>query len=118
MLFRSTVALIAAPEDPPRAEKTITGSNPFSGATVGNLSPAYAEELGVDDTLTGVIVSAVGGRSYARQLGLQPGDIILSVNGQGIKRVADLDAALEAGGRQWTIRISRDGQVRSVTVQL
>jgi serine protease Do len=112
------VALIAAPENPPRDEKVIAGSNPFSGATVGNLNPAYAEELGVDDTLTGVIVSAVGGRSYARQLGLQPGDVIVSINGQDIKRVSDLDDALDEGGRQWTIRINRGGQVRSVTVQL
>src|SRR3546814_91457 len=42
------VALIAAPEDPPRNEKTIAGNNPFSGATLGNLNPAYAQELGVD----------------------------------------------------------------------
>jgi len=112
------IALIAAPEDPPRNEETVSGANPFSGATVGNLSPAYAEELGVDDTLTGVIVSAVAGRSYARQLGLQPGDIIVSVNGHDIERVSDLDAALDEGGRQWDIRINRDGQMRSVTVQL
>jgi S1-C subfamily serine protease len=85
---------------------------------VGNLSPAYAEELGVDDTLTGVIVSAVDGRSYARQLGLQPGDIILSVNDADIETVADLDKALEDGGRKWSLKINRGGQTRSVTVQL
>ena len=112
------VNLIAAPEIPPRNLTDLSGNNPFAGATVGNLSPAYADELGVDPTLTGVIVSNVDGRSYAANLGLQPGDIILSVNGDAIKTVANLKDMLSQSARQWQIRINRGGQVQSVTVRL
>jgi serine protease Do len=113
-----SVPLIAAPEVPPRDETDLSGENPFSGATVGNLSPAYADELGVDSALQGVIVAKVDDGSYAAQLGLRADDIILAVNGTKIGAVADLKEALKAPARRWSLEIRRDGQVQSVTVQL
>ena len=38
----------AAPATPARDEQTIGGQSPFTGATVVNLSPATADELGLD----------------------------------------------------------------------
>src|SRR6202043_1958354 len=43
-----TVRAEAAPATPARDEQVIAGRNPFQGATVVNLSPAVAEELGLD----------------------------------------------------------------------
>ena len=46
--LETQVALEAPPETPPADRTTIKGRNPFAGATVANLSPAVADELGLD----------------------------------------------------------------------
>ncbi len=50
------VALTAPPETPPRDITVLDGREPFGGATVANLNPAFDAELGLDDSATGVIV--------------------------------------------------------------
>ncbi|MGH6955437.1 MAG: Do family serine endopeptidase, partial [Caulobacteraceae bacterium] len=86
------VRLAAPPATPARAERTISGANPLSGATVINLSPAAATDLGLDPFAgAGVVVTSVG-QGYAARLGLQPGDFIRQVNGRAIASVAQLRA--------------------------
>ena len=98
------------PATPARDERTITGRNPFNGATVVNLSPAVADELGVDPFQgPGVMVVRVG-RGFAMNAGLRPGDMVRSINGRQIDSVRDLAAVLEAGGGAWQVTIQRNGQ--------
>jgi len=98
------------PASPARDERAITGRNPFAGATVVNLSPAVADELGVDPFLgPGVLVIGVG-RGFAMNAGLRPGDLIREVNGRGIVEVRDLAEAVAAGGGTWKVTIERGGQ--------
>ena len=73
--FLAKVELVAPPERPSRDIRNITGDNPLSGSVVGNLSPAFSEELNIDATRSGVIVLKVG-RGYAARLGLRAGDIV------------------------------------------
>src|SRR5258706_5683974 len=78
------------PATPARDERVINGRNPFQGATVVNLSPAVAEEVGLDPFgRQGVLIlkTDVGA---ALQLGLRPGDIIRQVNGRSIRTTGDL----------------------------
>lgn len=113
------VVLIAPPEQPPRNLTEVRGRNPFAGSRVGNLSPAFAEELGVDSSLTGVIITGLSRRGVAAQLGLRPGDILLSVNGRPVGRVRDLDAILSgASARTWEIKVRRDGRTVSFRARL
>ena len=89
-----TVRAEPAPATPARDEQVIAGRNPFQGATVVNLSPAVAEEIGVDPFgKTGVMVTKAA-EGAARQLGVQPGDIIRVVNGREIHSVRDLANAV------------------------
>jgi len=104
----------AAPATPARDQQTIGGQNPFTGATVVNLSPAVAEELGVDAFATGVLVTSVAG-GPAAAVGLQPGDIIRGVNGQQIRTVRDLVAATGRPAPAWQVTIERGGQQISAT---
>ena len=100
----------SAPATPARDERTIAGRNPFEGATVVNLSPAVADELGVDPfSGSGVLVTKLA-RGFAMEAGLQPGDFIRQVNNRKIASVADLTAALQGGGAVWQITIERRGQ--------
>lgn len=88
----------------------IKGRNPFDGATVVNLSPAVAQELGADPfAARGVLVTQVG-QGFALNVNLRPGDLIREVNGRAINTTADLAAASKAGAATWTITIERNGQ--------
>ncbi|HEY3695110.1 Do family serine endopeptidase [Phenylobacterium sp.] len=99
-----------APASPPKDQRTLAGRSPFDGATVVNLSPAVADELGVDPfAAKGVLITGVG-RGFAMNAGFQPGDLILDVNGRKIATTADLAAATAASARQWRITIVRGGQ--------
>ncbi len=100
----------APPATPARDEQLLQGRNPFDGATVVNLSPAVADELGLDPFLgRGVMVLKIG-RGFALNAGLQPGDLIKKVNGRDIGAVSDLRAALTVPGNQWQVTIIRGGQ--------
>jgi Do/DeqQ family serine protease len=103
------------PATPARDERTLAGRNPFDGATVVNLSPAVADELGLDAFgPPGVLVTGVN-PGLARNIGLRPGDIIREVNGQRIQSVRDLAAAVAAPQRAWRVTIERNGQTVTAT---
>lgn len=105
----------APPSTPAKDQRTLAGRNPFDGATVANLSPALADEIGVDPFAgPGVIVINVG-RGLAMNAGLRPGDIIRRVNGRKIDSVQDLAAILGAQARAWEVTIERGGQQVTAT---
>ncbi|HEY1752177.1 MAG TPA: Do family serine endopeptidase [Caulobacteraceae bacterium] len=109
--------LESPPDTPAKDQQTISGRNPLNGATVINLSPAAATDLGLDPFAgTGVVVTAVSG-GYAANLGLQPGDFVRKVNGQSVATVAQLSAALATSASAWTITIERGGQTLTVQVR-
>lgn len=109
--------LLAPPEDPPRNVTAITGRNPFAGATLANLSPALAEELGLFETAPqGVVVLEVANGSIARRLGVRPGDVVLEVNGRRVDSVGGLQGNLEPRGGGWRVQLRRDGEVLSFSV--
>ena len=110
-----TVRAEAPPATPARDERKIAGRNPFDGATVVNLSPAVADQLGIDPFLgPGVLVTQVG-QGVAMQVGLRPGDLIRQVNGRQIRTIQDLTGAVVGAPGVWQVTIERDGQQISGT---
>jgi Do/DeqQ family serine protease len=107
-----TLKAETAPESPPRDERALKGEHPLAGAMVVNLSPALAEELGIDAVAlsNGVMVRSLTQRSYAFSVGLRPGDIILSINGQKVASTRELETIMQSGSRNWRISINRNGQ--------
>ena len=103
------VALTAPPEVPPRDVTRLGGREPFSGATIANLNPAFNAELGIDDGATGVIVSRVAAGSIAEEIGLEPGDVVLAVNDDDIDSVATLQREVRTR-EPWHVTIRRHGQ--------
>ncbi|MFD1190500.1 Do family serine endopeptidase [Phenylobacterium conjunctum] len=98
------------PATPARDERLLSGRNPFDGATVVNVSPAVADELGIDAfAARGVMVLKIG-RGFAMNAGLRPGDVIKRVNGRDIGTVGELAGVLGQGGGAWQVTIIRDGQ--------
>jgi Do/DeqQ family serine protease len=103
------VALEIAPETP-RDELTIQSRSPFLGAKVANLSPALADELQLDGSTEGVVVIDVADGTLAQSVGIQRGDIVVSVNNQKIAKTGDLDRVVKAGSRLWRVTLMRGGQ--------
>ena len=87
-----TVALEPLP-DTPHDELTISTRSPFQGAKVSNLSPALADDLRLDPSTDGVVITAVSDGSPAQSLGFKPGDLVVSVNNQKIAKTRDLEKA-------------------------
>jgi Do/DeqQ family serine protease len=112
-----SVAIRRLPEEPPRSPELLDGANPLSGATVGNLNPAYDDELGLEPTQRGVVVSEVAMGSRAQRLGLEPGDILASLNRRPIDAVSQLEGMLGTSVSPWTIAVRRKGKLLTVTVQ-
>ncbi|WP_414642182.1 trypsin-like peptidase domain-containing protein [Brevundimonas sp.] len=79
------------PGDADIDEATLIREGGLSGAQVLTLNPALADSLGGDPFASGVIVSRVDSRGYARRgVGLQAGDVILAVNGRAVTSTQQL----------------------------
>jgi S1-C subfamily serine protease len=103
------IALSLPPEVPPGDITRLGGLEPFSGATVANLNPAFDAELGIDDDETGVIVRQVAAGSIAEEIGIEPGDIVLAVNDADIDSVATLQREVRTR-EPWHVTLRRHGQ--------
>jgi serine protease Do len=112
----SSVVLALPPENPPRDLSSIAGRNPLTGATVENLSPAVASDLQLSLTTKGVVIVSTTDNTYASGYGLQPGDIVRSVNGVDIRSVAELKHALDSANGHWDMVIERGNQRLSLSV--
>jgi serine protease Do len=116
--LRTTISLLAPVEDPPRDTRALTGRNPLSGSTVANLSPAVAQELGMDDGgKQGVVVLEVERSSSAGRLGIKRGDIVVGINNEEIATVKQLAAMLQADGGGWRLSVERGGKVFNLAIQ-
>ena len=105
------IAMREPPTEPAPDVTDITGRNPFQGARVANLSPAFAVEHGFDDMARGVIVLNVRRGSAAASIGFRKGDMVIKVNGRELATVSMLIKLVEDPRRTWKIAIKRGDQV-------
>jgi Do/DeqQ family serine protease len=112
----ATVKLIPAPETRPRDLVTLKGRWPLAGVTVANMSPAVAEEIAVDATTEGVVVTTVEPDSAAAQLGLQKGDRIIAVEGEAVTTTRDLEKLQKPRNYYWKLTIGRAGETITTVV--
>jgi Do/DeqQ family serine protease len=111
-----TVVLEALP-DTAHDELVIASPSPFQGAKVSNLSPALADDLRLDPSTEGVVILEVVSGSSAQRLGLQRGDLVVSVNNAKIAKTRDLERIAGQASRRWSITILRGGQQVSVELR-
>lgn len=110
------VRLATPPETPPRQSTDIEGPTPFQGATVANVNPALAEEMGIEGAEQGVIVTAVRPGGFAARLDFKIGDRVVKINGLPIRSVDDLLAAVQVRRDKWQLAIDRGGRLLSLTI--
>jgi len=115
---KATIALLAPVEDPPRDTRDLLGHHPLTGCKVANLSPAVAQEVGVDDdTRQGVVILEVKEKTPAARLGVKRGDIVVALNNEKVKSVAELVSALELAEGGWRLSVERGGKVFNLAIQ-
>ncbi len=110
-----------APSDSPQPDKRLLeASTPLQGATVANLSPAYAEKLGLDPMMSGVIVTKIVRGSAADYFGFQPGDKLVQLGEERVETTESLSDFLNdsEGARTWPVAIERGGRQISRTFRL
>jgi Do/DeqQ family serine protease len=102
------VSAEAPPGGAPEARE-LTGRHPLSGARVVTLTPATAEQAGLDPFADGVFIQALDRGGVAARVGFRPGDIIDSINGQSVRDANTLDRQLSSASA-WVIGVERNGQ--------
>ncbi len=110
-----SIPLETAP-DTGRDEIVITGNSPFQGARVANISPAVADELRLDSSVEGVVVTELSENGAAANVGFRKGDVIVAVNGKKIEKTSDLERLTRERSRLWRITILRGGEQIQVTL--
>lgn len=108
-----TVRADTPKEIPTRDELTLEGTNPLSGLTVVNMSPALAEEMDFDPFASGVVVSGQARGSLSARYRFRRGDVILEVMDQEVSNTDDLQDVLDEHEnlRDWTLTLERNGRV-------
>jgi len=105
------VTIAAAPGAGPDETAQITGNTRFSGTTVSTLTPDVAQDLNLPFDSKGVVVTAITPNSPADQMGLEKGDIIISLDGRTISDVGTFKSLVSTRTDGWRIVINRGGQM-------
>lgn len=109
------VEMLPPPETPKRDSRHLKGEHPFSGAKVANLSPALADELGLNTLQKGVIILELK-TGTAMSTGFKPKDIVLEVNGNKVTSTKQLENLLASHRGRWKVSVQRGKRVLSIII--
>ena len=115
----------AVPSNSARAGRSISSSNTArrgaagSASHVQNVTDEIAESLGLQEP-KGALVATVSPDSPAATGGIEPGDVILSFDGQAIENMRNLPRAVAATriGKSVAVELLRKGENKSVNVTI
>lgn len=96
------------------SQRELQAARQTHGMFLAELSPPVLRQLQMPPDLEGVLISDVLRDSPAGRLQLQPGDVLLKVNGRAVKNVAQARAALGKKLSTYTLMIQR----RSATISV
>ncbi|MEO6338443.1 MAG: PDZ domain-containing protein, partial [Caulobacteraceae bacterium] len=90
----------------------------YIGASIQNITPEISESLGLSGS-KGALVAELTPDGPSAKAGLQPGDLILKVNGRDVASSSDLtrQVGLAQVGQDIKLQIRRGGALREVSVR-
>jgi serine protease Do len=89
------------------------------GLTVDTINPQIARELNLPEQVSrGAVVLEIDPRNRAAQLGFQPGDVLLTIDGAAIATAQDAKAAFDKAGRQISLEVQRGRALMSITTNV
>lgn len=87
------------------------------GIEVSKLTPLLAERLGVDENDGGIVILKIVQGSKAEKSKLEPGDIIMKVNGKEISDPKQLEAAIKNQTNGVRILVRRGNEIGPVQIR-
>jgi serine protease Do len=95
---------------------TAPSNSALRGVTVQELTAAIRDQLGLRPDTPGVVISDLDSDSPAARVGLQPGDVIQSINRQRVETVEDFDRLAADATGETLLRVNRQGSGGFVVV--
>lgn len=89
----------------------------LSGLSLRSISPELRERLELPARVDGVLVDEVAPGSAAARAGLQPGDVITTVNKRPIRAVDQMDARIKPKAARALLRVYRKGGFRFIVLR-
>jgi len=86
------------------------------GIAVQNLTPSIREQLGLPASVRGVVISDLDSESPAARAGLQPGDVIQSINREPVTSAAEFNRWAARATGEVLLRVNRQGISEFVVV--
>jgi serine protease Do len=117
------VALAELPERRPESEDEDTSSTSATGNQKYGLSlqpftPGMAERSGLEANDEGLFVTRIDPSGSAAEAGIRQGDLILEVNRQPVRTVAEFSAAMQrSGAKPALVLVKRRGGVIYLTLK-
>ena len=90
--FDETRTASNAPDAKPQA----SAASDKLGATLEAITPTAREQLGLDDSVEGVVITSLDGNGRAADAGLEVGDVILQVGDTEVRNPRDVDHAISS----------------------
>lgn len=92
----------------------------YLGVTIRQLDGKFAQELGLKNISEGVYVENFATNSAARDAGIQPGDVIVAIDGRKIKTSPELleEVAKRRPGDKVAVEVIRNGNPKTFQVFL
>lgn len=111
-----SVPMIVAPETPARDTRTLTKAAVLPEVTLSNVNPGVLAQFGLPLSASGVVVENPG--PYGARAGLQPGDILLRINGDEVADTKAAERALTARMKTLSLDVQRGLQRVSMRFRL
>lgn len=89
----------------------------LKGVKVKNITDEDRQGFNIGDEVKGILVVSVDENSAAAKVGLQEGDVIVSVNRQAVNTVAEALSIKGESNDTMLIKISRNGQTKTIAVK-
>ncbi|MBZ5515769.1 MAG: PDZ domain-containing protein, partial [Acidobacteriia bacterium] len=86
------------------------------GISVQNLTPSVRDQLGLPSNTQGVVITDLDPDSPAAQAGLQPGDVIQSIEREPVRSVADFNRLAAQAKGEVLLRVNRQGNAAYVAI--
>ncbi len=102
------VAMIPAPDDPPRDPVTFDDRTVLPGLTIERINPAVIADHNLPLSAEGLVITDLG--QFGRRVGIRRGDVLLAINGRPIDAARDARRILSDPGRRVEMDVLRQGQ--------
>ena len=106
---RPTARDMAQREDPPEQlpDAPNPGGSGKAGLLLSELTPALRQQLGIDRSVSGVVVHDVVPEGLASEAGVEPGDVITEINRKPVRNVREAQAAMKNRGKNFLLKVQR-----------